>query len=227
MSAGIRYSVDVDEAAVADAVAAFEFVGGNSADALRIAINKCAPKIKTAASKAIRAQVNLKADYVRERLIITKATKSRLSAAIKTPSRGMLMTRYSTDSTVALGVDKFSWIRPPLIPANGIKIKIKTTGSAKWAPSLKDTSDGSAGGKKNRPFYMVLKNSNTLGIAARLHTPGPKGGRFKVFNSPSLSQVFNTVRNDVLPDAGQELTAQLLDAMRYLLVKQHPPEPVL
>lgn len=214
---GISYSVDVDEAALADAIAAFEFVGGNTSDALRIAINKCAPKIKTAASKAIRAQVRLAAAYVNERLTITKATKARLSAAIKTPSRGTLMTRFSTDSTVALGVDRFNWISPPPIPPRGIKVKIKPTGATKGAPGFEG----------NRPFYMVLKNSRALAIAARLNTSGKAGGRFKIFYSTSVSQAFNTVRTDVLPAAGAELQAQLLDAMRYLLVKQHPPEPVL
>jgi len=217
MSAGTSYSVDVDSVAVADAVAAFEFVGGNTSDALRIAINKCAPKIKTSASKAIRSQVRLAAAYVNERLTITKATRSRLSAAIKTPSRGTLMTRFSTDNAVALGVDKFNWLKPPAIPARGIKVKIKPTGAAKGAPGFEG----------NKPFYMVLKNSRALAIAARLSTPGKQGGRFKIFYSTSVSQAFNTVRSDVLPQAGAELQAQLLDAMRYLLVKQHPPEPVL
>jgi hypothetical protein len=74
---------------------------------------------------------------------------------------------------------------------------------------------------------MVLKNSHALGIVARLDTPGKRGGRFEVFNSPSLSQVFDTVRGDVLPTASTEYQAQLLDAMRYLLVKKYPPEAVV
>jgi hypothetical protein len=47
-----------------------------------------------------------------------------------------------------------------------------------------------------------------------------------VFSGPSLSQVFDTVRGDVLPAASSEYQAQLLDAMRYLLVKKYPPEAV-
>lgn len=212
----IQYEITADTAQVADAVSLFEFVGGNTSDALRIAINKTTPKAKTLASAAIRAQVKLTASYVRERLIVTKATRSRLSAAITTPARGTLMTRYSTNSTVAMGVDRLNWISPPPIPLSGIKIKIKTNGSTRGAPGY--------GG--NKPFYMVLKNSHALGIVARLDTPGKNGGRFKVFNSPSLSQVFNTVRGDVLPAASSEYQAQLLDAMRYLLVKKYPPEAV-
>lgn len=209
MSARISYSVDVDQASVADAVSAFEFVGGNSADALRIAINKTAPKIKTAASKAIRTQVRLAAAYVGERLVVTKATKNRLSAAIKTPSRGLLLSRFSTDPLIA--GDKLGWIRPPAIPTNGIRVKVKPSGAAKGAPGM----DG------NKPFYLRLNGGQNLGIAARMSS-----GKIHVFSGPSLSQVFNTVRGDVLPEAGAELQAQLLDAMRYLLVKKYPPEPL-
>lgn len=220
------YDVKVDEATLKEVISAFEFVGGNTRDALRIALNKCAPKTKTASSKEIRSQVRLSASYVGERLKITKATRSSLSAAIRAPDRGTLMTRYSTDSSVALGHDQFRWLRPPSIPATGIQIKIKASGGAKYAPSFKGTKTGADEVTKNRPFYMVLKKSNTLGIAARLVNPGPKGGRFKIFNSPSISQVFNTVRQDVLPTAGNELQSQLIDAMRYVLLKKHPPEPV-
>ncbi len=53
---------------------------------------------------------------------MTKATRSRLSAAIKTPSRGLLLSRFSTDTLIA--GDKVGWSRPPLVPKNGIRIKI-------------------------------------------------------------------------------------------------------
>lgn len=212
----LQYEITADTAQVAEAVSLFEFVGGNTSDAIRIAINKAAPKVKTMASRAIRDQVALRASYVNERLKVTKATRARLSAAITTPGRGLLMTRYSTDPTVALGVDKLSWIKPPPIPPGGIRIKIKTNGATKAAPSLGD----------NKPFYMVLKNSHALAIVVRRESPGKSGGKIMVDYSPSLSQVFNTVRGDVLPAAGAEYQAQLLDAMRYLLVKKYPPEPV-
>lgn len=204
----IRYTVDVDQAAVADAVSLFEFVGGNTDDALRIAINKTAPKIKTLASRAIRSQVRLSASYVAGRITVSKATRARLSGAIGTPSRGLLLSRFSTDANIA--GDKTSWIRPPLVPKNGIRVKIKAGGAAKGAPG-----DG-----KNKPFYIVLNGGQNLGIAARI-----SGSRkIKIFSGPSLSQVFNTVRNDVLPTASAEFQAQFLDAMRYITAKKKPPE---
>ena len=62
------YHVDVDKEQLAQAISLFEFVGGNTADALRIAINKTAPKIRTLSSVKIREQVRLSASYVRDKL---------------------------------------------------------------------------------------------------------------------------------------------------------------
>ena len=125
-------------------------------------------------------------------------------SASRPPSQGL--------SAEEFGI-KASWIRPPVIPTNGIRIKIKPDGSTKGAPGV--------GG--NKPFYIVLNGGRNVGIAARTGA-GRKG--IKVFSGPSLSQVFDTVRGDVLPAASSEYQAQLLDAMRYLLVKKYPPEAV-
>lgn len=208
----LNYEITADTAAIADAVALFEFVGGNTSDALRIAINKTSPKIKTAASKAIRSQVRLSASYVAGRLTVRKATRARLSGAIGTPSRGLLLSRFSTDALVAS--DKVGWLRPPLVPSGGIKVKIKPDGSAKAAPVVNG----------NKPFYIVLNGGQNVGIAARV---GAGRKDLKMFSGPSLSQVFDSVRTDVLPAASAEYQAQLIDAMRYILVKKHPPEPVV
>lgn len=201
------YNVEVDRSAVAEAISLFEFVGGNSADALRVAINKAGPKVKTAAGRAIREQVSLKAAYVNERLTFKRATRKDLSGAIGTPSRGLLLSRFATDPNVAN--ESIAWIKPPPNPYGGHYVKVK--------PDEPEKKIGSGGDSK--PFYIVLKGSRALGIARR-----KADGAIDVLHGPSLSQVFNTVRDDVLPAARAELQAQLLDAMRYLLVKQHPAE---
>lgn len=207
----LAHEIQIDQAQVADAVSLFEFVGGNTSDAIRIAINKCAPKVRTTASRAIRDQVRLAASYVNERLVVRKATRARLNGAISTPSRGLLLSRFSTDALIAS--EKASWIRPPLIPRGGIKVKVKPDGGAKAVSGGSDTAG-------NKPFYMILNGGRNIGIAARL--AGSK--KVKVFSGPSLSQVFDTVRDDVLPGAAAEYQHQLLDAMRYILVKQYPTE---
>ncbi len=201
------YNVEVDREAIKEAISLFEFVGGNSADALRVAINKAGPKVKTAAGRAIREQVSLKAAYVNERLTFKRATRKDLSGAIGTPSRGLLLSRFSTEPNVAN--ESISWIKPPPAPYGGHFVKVK--------PGEPEKKIGRGGDSK--PFYIVLKGSRALAIARRTAS-----GAIDVLHGPSLSQVFNTVRDDVLPAAGAELQVQLLDAMRYLLVKQYPQE---
>lgn len=199
----VATSVEVNQEQLKDAIELFEFLGLNAEDALRIAINKTAPKVKTAAGRRIREQVRLQASYVNERLEVKKATRAKLSGSIGTPSRGLLLSRFSTDATAAS--DKVGWIRPPATPKRGIFVKVKPGGAAK---------------RMGNAFYVVL-NGGFLAIAAR---DGAARKPLKIFRGPSLSQVFNTVRADVLPDAGDELTKQMADAMRYLLQKRFPPE---
>lgn len=210
----IQYEIRPNEEQIREAVALFEFVGGNIQDAIRVAINKAAPKIRTAASRAIRAQVRLGAAYVNERLQIRRATRGQLSGAISTPSRGLLLSRFSTDAQVAS--DKVGWFKAPPAPKLGIRVKVKPDGS----PAVVTGGNEISG----KPFYLALKNSGALAIAGRRRFPGPRGGKIEVFYGPSLSQVFNTVRDEVMPQAQAEYQAQLLDAMRYILVKKYPPE---
>jgi hypothetical protein len=205
------YRVDVDKTQLAEAISAFEFVGGNTDEALRIAINKTAPKIRTLSSVKIREQVRLSASYVRDKLTIRRATRSTLSASINTPKRGLLLTKFSTDATIAS--DGVRWIRPPLVGTSGIRVKVKPSGSTKTV------SPGATGAK---PFYIILKDSKALGIARR---NSKNRNDIEVLHGPSLSQVFDDVREDVTPEASAELTRQMADAMRYILVKKYPPEP--
>ncbi|MCB0056733.1 MAG: phage tail protein [Caldilineaceae bacterium] len=204
----IGYTVSANQDKVADAISFFEFVGGQTTDAVRIAINKAAPKVRTKASSAIRTQVRLAAAYVNEKLTITRATRQKLSGAIQTPSRGLLLSKFSTDTQVAS--DKIGWLIPPAVPARGIRVKVKPVGTPKPL--------------SNDHFYMVLPNSRALAIARRREKPGPKGGKIDVLYGPSISQVFNTVRDDVLPEASDIYQEQLLDAMRYILAKRFPQE---
>lgn len=203
----VSYNVELDRSQIAEAISLFEFVGGNSDDALRVAINKAEHKVKTLAGRKIREQVSLKAAYVNDRLTFKRATRKDLSGAIGTPSRGLLLSRFSSEPNVAN--ESIAWIKPPPAPYGGHYVKIKPGEPAKKIGR----------GGDSKPFYIVLRGSRALGIARRTAS-----GAIDVLHGPSLSQVFDDVRGDVLPDAGAELQAQLLDAMRYLLVKQYPPE---
>ena len=78
----VAYDVQIDREAIQEALSLFEFLGGNSADALRVAINKTGPKVRTAASKAIRGEVRLTASYVGDKLNFKRATRADLSARL-------------------------------------------------------------------------------------------------------------------------------------------------
>jgi len=210
------YSIQVDPDSVKEAVSLFEFVGGNTDEALRVAINKAAPKVRTASSKAIREQVRLQARYVNQRLTVIKATRRNLNGRIRALSRGLLLSRFSTDALVSS--DKVGWFRPPLVPKQGIRVKVKPDGAAKVVTGDTDT-------RGNNPFYIVINGGQNVAIAARLAGQGSGGRKVKIFGGPSLSQVFNTVRDQVTPEAADVFEGELLDAMRYLLVKKYPPEP--
>lgn len=211
----ITYGIEVDQSQVKDAISLFEFVGGNSKDALRVAINRAAPKVKSGsslpnnASKEIRRQVRLKAAYVNRKLTVWKATRTNLEGRIKAATDPVLLPRYSTDHQIS--GDKVSWFKPPLIPPRGIKVKVKPTGAA--VTMSKDW------------FYMVLPKSRALAIARRKTELGLQGGKYDIAYAPSVSQVFgNDSRERLYPVAQAELQSQLLDAMRFLLSKKYPKE---
>lgn len=201
----MRYSVEVDKASAAEALSLLEFVGGNSRDAIRIAVNKTARQARTStklpgggANQRIRQQVRLTSGYVNERLSLSLASNSNMSASIKTPSRGLLLSHYATNMSNLYG-------KP--------RVKVKPDGATKVVRRHPDA--------KTDPFYMILKNG-VIAIAARRKEPGPRGGKIKVFHSASLSQVFSSVRDELQPEVEKLLQEELLDAVDYLVRRKRP-----
>lgn len=213
----IATEVKVDQEQIKDAVALFEFIGGNSDQALTVAINKAGPKIRTLSSSKIREQINVTASFINEedssgkkRLYFSRATKYGKTGAIRTQSRGLLLSHFEYGAKVSL----FGSI---LTPEQPIKVKVK-----KGAGQIKQVQGGPD--VYGDPFYIRLKNSNKVGIGMWRRVKGERGGRVEIFYGPSVSQVFRDVKDDVTPEAGQELTSQLLLAMNYLLKQQYPVE---
>jgi len=200
----MNYTVEIDQSQVDAAKAVFEFVGGNSDKALQVAINKSGPKILTKSVKRIREDINLKAKYVRGRLEFVRANKNNLSGRISTNSRGILLSRFSTVPEIR-DPDR-RWAKPPALPARGIRVKVKPKSGTKVMT--------------RSAFYMVLKDSLALGIVTRDRSK--VNGQYDVKHGPSVSQVFNDTRAKVLPEAKEILTSELLEAMRFLLVKKYP-----
>jgi hypothetical protein len=150
-------------------------------------LNRTAQKARTDGSREVRKQVNLKAAYVKDRLKIRKASFRNLQAGVSTPIRGLLLSRFSTNRQIS--GDSVSWIRPPQVPARGIKVKVDPSSGAKVVTGGSDT--------KGKPFYLILPGSGRVAIASRRRTTGPKGGKLKVLYGPSLSQVFDDVIADI------------------------------
>ncbi len=143
------------------------------------AINKTAKKVKTQAAKKIGSQVALKAGYIKSKLQIIKANNKKDHAVIFATSRGVLLSRYSNSQ-----LRRKSKITGKKKSA-GISVKVKRSGSRK---------------KMRGAFYIRLKSSGVIGIAVR--QKGHKGrDNYKVIHGPSVSQVWNGVRDDIKQDA--------------------------
>lgn len=213
----IGVDVQVDQEKVKDVVSLFEFIGGNSTDALRVAINKAGPKIRTLSSVKIREELNVTAGFLnetdnqgRKRLDFVRATRQKLSGSVRTQSRGLLLSHFEHNPKATLLASIFT-------PDYPIKVKVK-----RGAGQIKQVKGGSD--VYGDPFYIRLRNSNKVGIAMWRRNAGSKGGRVEVFYGPSVSQVFRKVKDGIEEPAGKELTDQLLFAMNYLLKKQYPVE---
>ena len=180
--------VEVDRSSLQEVRALLAKFSDGATRAHARSLNKTVTKSRTESSKEIRKQVRLNAAYVKSLMTITKASQKTLQAKISTPSRGLLLSRFSTDTSIA--GDKTSWLKPPAIPKRGIRVNVKPTGGAKVFEG-----DSEIEGK---PFYMVLPGTNgRVAIAGRRSKIGSDGGRIKVFYGPSLSQVFTDVKEDI------------------------------
>lgn len=202
-------SVDIDRAQFQDAQERLDHIKNGAARALSRALNKTASKAKTIASRAIRNQINLSAAYVRENLkgpasgFAYKATVNKLTARLSASKRGVLLYQFSTNSVAATG-------RPP----EQIKVRVKPGRSVAILSA----------------FWVRTKGSNKLTPAVRNSvlrqlnmTRTTDSGSFTVLHGPSLSQVFNTVKDDIGGDMNQTLTDNFAHEMEWLLTKFPPP----
>ncbi|KZZ70645.1 hypothetical protein A3765_16215, partial [Oleiphilus sp. HI0130] len=144
------------------------------------ALNKTATKGRTRSSEEIRKQVNLKAAYVKGKLNISRATYKNLQSKITAEKRGVLMTRYPHT----------------MLARGGVTVKIKRNGARAKLPSAFKTFVY-AGGKR----VEVLATPAT----GKYRTGNRK---MKVLYSPSVSQVFNAVRDDIDAEMVDYLAAQ-------------------
>lgn len=178
----------IDRASVKSVRILLAGVSDQAPKILARSLNRTAQKAQTEGSREVRKQVNLKAAYVKSRLKLSRATYGNLSASISTPVRGLLLSRFSTNRQIS--GDSTSWVKPPEVPTRGIRVKVDPATGAKVVSGGNEI--------KGKPFYMVLPGTGgRVAIAGRRITPGPRGGKIKVFYGPSLSQVFDDVIGEI------------------------------
>lgn len=204
-------TVEINAAQLADVRERLAHIKNGTERAMARALNRTASKAKTAASRAVRDQVNLSAAYVRQNLKgpadgwAFKATIGRLSARLSTPKRGILLRNFVTNA-VPPGPG-----RPP-VP---IRVKVKAAGATEVLSS---------------GFYIRTKTSNAITPAVSndvLRSLGMKqkldSGPYTVLHGPSLSQVFTDVKDDISDGMSALLAANLQHEMEWLLNKYPPP----
>ena len=193
--------VRMDQGMLRDLQRDLSAIKNGSSKAMSRAINHTLGVTRTEASQRIRKQVALKAGYVKDRLVIRKATIAKPVGMIRTPSRGVLLSRYANRSYKS---------KP------GLGVKVKAGGGFKHMPGAF--------------FIGPLKNSGATAIAIRTEKALPsrsgallKPKRFqgiKILYGPSVSQVFTDVKDDLQAPSGNRLMQRLAYEADRLLAKQ-------
>lgn len=132
-------------------------------------LNAAATFGRKRANQEIRKQVRLKSPYINKKLKIKRATWSNLSARITAEKRGVLMTRFPHT----------------VLKRGGVTVGIKAGGKRKKLPGAFKTRV-----KAGDDYVDVI----AIPAPGFFTTGNPK---FKVLYAPSVSQVFNTVRDDI------------------------------
>lgn len=154
------------------------------------AINAEAARGRTLASRKIREQVGLKASYVNEKLKVRKATVTHLVAEISTPKRGLLLTRFANRQLTLRGRKA------------GIAVRVKPRGGFKKMP---------------KAFYIRLRAGAEPGFNEGIAIRDQATNKVKVLHGPSISQVFNTVREDVAPELLEKYRTTLAREIQYAM----------
>lgn len=188
--------VTLDPALLADVQSKLAHIKNGAARAVSRALNKSASKAKTRASVEIRKQVRLSAAYVREHLY-GPSSGFQYKATIN-----KLQARISAKRRGVL-LRQFSTTKQRSMgrPKTLIRVTVKP-GVSKRMPNA---------------FWVNLLNNNGLAIAVR-----DSANKLKVLHGPSLSQVLTTVKDDILSEMRDTLTANLQHEMNWLL-RQYPP----
>lgn len=211
--------IQIDQAALAEASAMLTDVRNGTDRALAMAINRVAPRIRTAMSTAVRQQVALRAAYVNAALELQKARIGRMRASISTPEKGVPLVQYMISSM--------------LIP---FEIGKPATTRLAQAPFVQVARGGnitivlgeSLGGVDQ--FAGAWVGTTRRGITQIFTPVDPTNRRWgrpiRPLYGPSISQVLSqsktgqTLIDEAAQSASDRLPAELLQAATYLLTQQ-------
>lgn len=181
--------------------------------ALSRALNKTAAKAKTEASKAIRSQVRLSASYVKEKIngpadgFEYKATTKKLTAKLSTPKRGVRLDNFLVSPKPNMAGKPYIGEEPRVqVKPNGREL---TIWSGFWVPA------------KNSGGYLIAVRNEVLRQQGMKIKLAPAG--YTVLSGPSISQVFNTVRDDISISLSEYLATVMERETAWLITKNPPP----
>ena len=210
--------IQIDQAALAEVAGMLTDVRNGTDRALAMAINRVAPRIRTAMLTAVRQQVALRAAYVNAALELQRARIGRMRASISTPERGVPLVQYMTSSRLmTFKVGKPATKR--LIQAPFVRVAA--------GGKLTRVQGESLGGGK---FAGAWVGTTRRGIT-QIFTPVDPGDRrwgrpIRPLYGPSISQVLSqsktgkTLIDEAAQSASDRLPVELLQAATYLLTKQ-------
>jgi hypothetical protein len=222
----VQYTIEPDREQLAELQRRLEIWGGNTSDVLRVAINNTAKRARSStampgggASQRIRARYNIKdaaarlnttpVKYVSDRLKVWTATRSTLLGKVYGEKRGMLLTPFRQGLT-GLGTGT---------SANAPQVNVLLSSGTQSVGNIPETT--------GKPFYILTTDKapspGQILIVGRRTVPGPKDGKLKAARTVSVSQAFNTMKDDMLPEVQAEFVRQQIAAARYLLTKLDVP----
>lgn len=160
--------------------------------AAELALNAGAEKALEMGTGQILSELNLDKAYVQKHLTIKKrAKRADLLARIGATRREVLATRYGAALRTAPNKTRRKHHKGDSY--RGIPKGQKAAGSTAWA-----VKRGSAAVQWDNAFFFKGKGSGAWVMAIRT---GPDKDDYEAVLSPSVSQAWRNVRNDVLPES--------------------------
>lgn len=167
---------------IAQAIQFFSSMRQEAETALAAVLNETGIALRKAAITEISSQLNLPADYVSRHISVRqRASVRQLQVTISAERRPVLLERYDSQQLQRPG-------KTVPLRNSGVSVQVKRNGARKTLRS---------------GFFIRLRGSNTVGLALR---QGAGKDNYKVLHGPSVSQAYQSVRNEIEPSSEELLT---------------------